>query len=33
VAPIVPETAEQKRRHADAQARRALRQRHREERT
>jgi len=32
VAPIVPETAEQKRRHADAQARRALRQRHREER-
>jgi acyl-CoA hydrolase len=32
VASIVPETAEQKRRYADAQARRALRQRHREER-
>jgi acyl-CoA hydrolase len=32
VAPIVPETDEQKRRHADAQARRALRQRHRGER-
>lgn len=31
VAPIVPETAEQKRRYADAQARRTLRQRHREE--
>jgi acyl-CoA hydrolase len=32
VASVVPETAEQKRRHADAQARRALRERHREER-
>ena len=32
VAPVVPETAEQQRRHADAQSRRALRQRHREER-
>jgi acyl-CoA hydrolase len=31
VAPIVPETAKQKRRYSDAQARRTLRQRHREE--